>query len=128
MASPIPNYAALAPQVEKRYKALRFVGTVYKVLGIIVMVLTALISIGICGFSAISGSALDSLRNSIGQSTGVLGLFSGLLGGIISGLIILLYGALMGITTYAIGQFIYLFIDIEENTRITAELLQHRSG
>jgi hypothetical protein len=37
---------------------------------------------------------------------------------------ILLYGGITAITTYALGEGVYLFIGLEENTRVTAELLQ----
>ena len=48
------------PAMEKKFKALRFVGTVYKVLGIIAGVLTAIGAIGSCLFSILGGSLITS--------------------------------------------------------------------
>jgi hypothetical protein len=109
--------------MEKRYKALRFIGSVYKVIGIIVGVIAILGAIGFCALSAIGGSALSSLSSSYGGS-GAGGLFSGLLGGVLAGGIILLYGGITALTMYALGEGVYLFIGLEENTRGTLELLQ----
>ncbi|MGA2505470.1 MAG: hypothetical protein ABSG01_15420 [Anaerolineales bacterium] len=109
--------------MEKRYKALRFIGSVYKVIGIIIGVLTVIGALGFCVISAFGGTALSSLSRSYGSS-GAGGLFSGLLGGILVGGMILLYGGITAITTYALGEGVYLFIGLEENTRATAELLQ----
>jgi hypothetical protein len=132
MAYPTPSYAPPAPSPvvipEKRFKALRFFGSLYKVIGIIIGVISTLGAIGICGLSAISGSALDSLSNTFGQSSSGFGLFGGLLGGVISGVVILIYGGLAAITLYAMGELVYLFIGMEENTRATAAMLQQRGG
>jgi hypothetical protein len=114
--------------MEKRYKALRFIGTVYKVIGIIVGALAVLGAIGFCALSAIGGTALSSLGNSYGYSSGAGGLFSGLLGGVLVGGLMLLYGGITAITLYALGEGVYLFIGLEENTRATAALLQQRGG
>ncbi len=114
--------------MEKRFKVLRFIGSVYKIIGIIVGVITVLGAIGFCALSAIGGSALSSLGNSYGYSSGAGGLFSGLLGGVIIGGFILLYGGITAITLYALGEGVYLFIDLEENTRLTTEMLRQRGG
>jgi hypothetical protein len=119
--------------MEKRFKALRFVGSLYKVVGIISGAITAISAIGFCIFSILSGSLLDSVLNSVsssggGNSAGPAGLFSGILGGLIVGGIILVYGGIAAITLYAAGEGIYLFLAIEENTRTATSLLQQRSG
>jgi len=114
--------------MEKKFKALRFVATVYKVLGIIAGVLTILGSIGFCLFSILGGSLMNSMMNGLnnygGGSASPAGLFGGIVGGVIVGVLILLYGGIASISLYAIGEGIYLFIGIEENTRTTALLLQ----
>ena len=86
--------------------------------------------------SVLGGSLFDtvirSIINDYGGSnnypTGPAGLFSGILGGIIIGGIILLYGGFIAITSYAVGEGIYLAIGIEENTRATASLLQQQNS
>ena len=116
--------------MEKKFKALRFVGTVYKVIGIIAGVLTDISAIGFCLFSILGGSLINSVLNSVsnayggggGNPAGVLG---GILGGVVVGGLILLYGGIASVTLYAFGEGFYLLIGLEENTRTTALLLQH---
>ncbi len=117
--------------MEKKFKALRFVGTVYKVIGIIAGTLTAISALGFCVMSILGGSLMSSVFNSVnnyggGNSSGPAGFFGGILGGVIIGGIILLYGGITSITLYAFGEGIYLAIGIEENTRTTAFLLQQQ--
>jgi len=54
--------------MEKKYRALRFVGTVYKVFGIITGVLTAISAIGFCAMSILGGSLLNGVLTSINNS------------------------------------------------------------
>ncbi len=117
--------------MEKKFKALRFVGTVYKVVGIIGGVLTILGALGFCLFSILGGSLMTSILNSAsntygGGSSGPAGFLGGILGGVIMGGIILIYGGITSITLYAFGEGIYLLIALEENTRTTALLLQQQ--
>jgi hypothetical protein len=119
--------------MEKRFGALRFVGTIYKVLGIFIGILTFISAIGICVMSTLSGSILTLILNNVsnnyggGNSTGPVGLLGGILGGVIVGGIILINGGIIAITSFAAGEGIYLAIGIEENTRTTAFLLQQRN-
>jgi hypothetical protein len=117
--------------MEKKFKALRFIGTVYKVIGIIAGALTAISAIGFCLMSILGGSLFNAALNSVNQygyggsgSSGPAGVFGGILGGVIIGGLILLYGGITSITLYAFGEGIYLLIGLEENTRNTAFLLQ----
>jgi hypothetical protein len=117
--------------MEKKFKALRFVGTVYKVVGIITGVLTAIGAIGFCLFSILGGSLMNSFMNSASNyngsgSSGPAGIFGGILGGVIIGGVILLYGGIGSITLYAFGEGIYLLLALEENTRTTALMLQQK--
>jgi hypothetical protein len=52
----------------------------------------------------------------------------GPLGGILSGLVILITLGIAAITQYAIGEAIYLFLSIEENTRATAAFLARQNS
>lgn len=116
--------------MEKKFKALRFAATVYKVIGIIGGVITVISALGFCLFSILGGSLMNSIMNSAsnyyggGNSAGPAGFLGGILGGVIVGGIILLYGGLSSITLYAFGEGIYLLIALEENSRSTALLLQ----
>jgi hypothetical protein len=114
--------------MEKRYTALRTIGTVYKILGIISGVVTILAILGICATSILGGAALGELGNQFGGSYGMGGMFGGVLSGIIFGFLAILYGGGMSITLYAFGEGIYLLLALEENTRTTAETLTQQTG
>ena len=105
--------------MEKKFKILRFVGTVYKVFGIIVGVITILSVIGACLISVLGGTAMEDFQREFGgMSTGL-----GIVGGIVASFIIFLYGGGLAITLYALGEGVYLLLALEENTRRTAEAL-----
>jgi hypothetical protein len=112
--------------MEKRYMALRIIGNIYKILGILVLAITIIGVIGICGMSIIGGTVFDSFVSGYGNGSSSSGLISGIIGGLLSGLILLLYGGLTSITLYALGEGVYLLIAIEENTRKTSLLLEGR--
>ena len=103
--------------MEKRYRALRLVGTLYKILGAIVLVLAIIAAIGICLAGVLGGQALSEFSRDSGINGRYLGLYSGALGGIISGVFMLIGGGIGGLTLFATGEAIYLLMDIEENTR-----------
>lgn len=102
--------------MEKRYRALRIIGSFYKIVGAIVLVLTILGALGACGMSILGGSAMTDYSNQFGDMGG-MGLLGGVVGGVILGLTVLISGGVGGLTMYAVGEGIYLLIDIEENTR-----------
>ena len=109
--------------MEKKYKALRTIGTIYKVLGIIAGVLTILSIIGFCATSIFGGAMFDMMNTS---GYGVPGIFGGALGGVILSLGALIYGGGASVTLYALGEGVYLLIELEENTRATAVLLKKK--
>lgn len=110
--------------MEKRYKALRAIGSIYKTVGIIIGAVTVLLTIGICLFSLLGGAALDSAMSYYGSSSG--GFFSGLVAGVLIGIINLVYGGLGALLIYGAGEMIYVFISIEENTRKTTALFEQQ--
>lgn len=114
--------------MEKRYAGLRLAGTVFKVLGIIVGVITILGALGICLTSILGGAAMDSLAGGLGGDTGVMGSVGGVVGGVIGGLVALIYGGAMGLGLYASGEMMQLLVAMEENTRATAMMLQTREA
>lgn len=113
--------------MEKKYKALRTIGTIYKVLGIIAGVLTVLAMVAFCATSIFGGAAFDML-NSGRDGMGMGGVFGGVFGGIALALGALIYGGGAAITLYAFGEGVYLLIDLEENTRSTNLLLRKQIG
>ena len=54
------------------------------------------------------------------------GAFGGLVGGLVGGLIMLVYGVFVAIFLYAYAEWMYVFMDIEEDTRMTNEMLLER--
>jgi hypothetical protein len=109
--------------MKKKYAALRTIGTIYKIIGIVIAIITVLGSIGICIMGFASGSLLQSAASSLGSNSGGLGGTEAGIAGIFAALWTLVAGAISAVTMYALGEGVYLLLDLEENTRKTAELL-----
>jgi hypothetical protein len=105
--------------MEKRYSVLRFIGNIYKLLGVIVLILAVLGSLGACAGVMLGGTAF---RESATQ-TGIP-LLGSFVGGIIIAVIVLLEGVVVGLSLFAAGDFISLLLSVEENTRATAAHLR----
>lgn len=114
--------------MEKKYQALRIIGTIYKVFGIMSGVITILITLSLCATSVLGGAAMDTLGSAFGEDTSFAGLFSGLLGGLLLSVVAIIYGGGLAVTLYAAGEGVYLLLALEENTRTTAMLLQQQSN
>jgi zinc ribbon protein len=102
-----------APAGNSKYKHLRTIANIYKIGAFVlggIMVIAALVVM-------IGGAA---------SSTTSLGGPSALAGGFIGGLIMLIYAGVVFIGCYGLGELILLFLDVEENTRKTAELLSKK--
>ena len=115
--------------MDKHYPVLRIVGTIYKVVGIIIAVVTLLSALGFCGMSVLGSSIMGSALNNLPGNTQGLGQGFGLLGGVVGGvlgsLVMILLGGIYAVTVYALGEAVYLLIALEENTRHTAVLPLH---
>lgn len=103
--------------MQRRYGVLRLIGTIFKILGILVGLATLIGAIGFCALGAMGSSALNQLNQSQFQAPG-------LIGSVASGIAVLIVGAIYTLTLYAIGDGISLLLALEENTRLTATLLQ----
>lgn len=105
-----------------RYRALRIVATVYRVLGWIVIVVGVLSS---CGFAALAIATPTLFGGAMGYGYAPR---AGIAGGVVGAIIMLVMGlimtALYGITLLAIAEGIQVFLDIEENTREMAKRLR----
>lgn len=107
--------------MEKRFRSLRIIGTVFKILAWATLVLGVLGGIIlIIGGLATGFSGSSALGNDASGLGLVAGLFTGLLGGVTT-VICSLLGFLC---LYAYGDAIYLALAIEENTRETAYYLK----
>lgn len=105
--------------MEKRHGTLRFVANAYKFVGILLFGFTILSSVGALGISILGGGALASELGAGGGSLALIGIFYSVVG--------FIYGSLLSLGIYMIGAAIMVFLDIEENTRLTSLLLNRLS-
>ena len=109
-----------------RYRALRIVATIYRILGWIVIVIGVLSS---CGFAAFAITAPEWFTGApMGYGYSRMGTTAGVVGAIIALVIGLAMTALYGVTLLALGEVIHLFLDIEENTREIAGRIRELPG
>ncbi len=112
--------------MQKRFRALRVIGTIFKVLAWIDLGLGILGAIGVLVLSVLGGM---QAWGAFGEREGVLqGLAAGGLLGLGFALGILLLTLFYFLTLYATGEAIYLALAIEENTREAALLLREMRG
>ncbi|GEM_PF-1209244 len=102
----------------KKYKALRLIAVIYKVLAFVVSGLYLLMAV-VSLFFAMAGAS--SARREFGELGAVFGLY-----GIFGTIFWLFSAAFAFLFFYAIAEAIYVVIDIEENTRVTNKLLLDR--
>jgi len=116
-----PSYGSFSPPSpnfgtgtgEKKYKALRTIANIYKIMAFVVGGLLAI-------------AALITMASGAASSTSSFGGPTALFGGFLFGVIMLVYAGFAFVFLYGMGEFIYLFLDIEENTRKTSEMLSRR--
>ncbi|HOG46735.1 MAG TPA: hypothetical protein PLJ35_08505 [Anaerolineae bacterium] len=110
--------------MEKRFRSLRFISTVLKVLAWITLVGGILIGV-IVFIAGLAGGLAGGQSLPAGSSAAaLLGLFSGAIGGIVGGFGMVFFAFLYFIFLYAAGDAIYLALSIEENTRKTVYLME----
>lgn len=114
MHAPSPWGPSAPPTVERKYKVLRLIAVLMKILAVVGGAL--LIIAGL--FMLIAGAASTS-RTTAPFETGPTAFF----GGVVGGLIMIVYGVFVFIFLYAYAEWMYVFMDIEENTRVTNEVL-----
>lgn len=100
--------------MEKRYTALRVYATICKILGVLVALLTVLgiilLVVAATGFSSrLAMYGLNSMELVV-----------------LSAVFLLIGGGMWALGLFALGEFIALFINIEENTRYSAILMRDR--
>lgn len=83
--------------MERKYRALRIIGAVYKILGGLAGILTALLVLTICASSLLGGAALSGLERELGGGGGT-GFVGGTLGGLVAVLVTILYGGGLAVT------------------------------
>jgi hypothetical protein len=108
--------------MEKRYKVLRFVATLWKILAWIALALGVLGSLGAL-LGGILGGLGPQFWRDLGLNPAIFG-SGGVIIGIIGFLIGLIMTALQFLVLYATGEIFSVLIAIEENTRATKLTLQ----
>lgn len=102
--------------MDKRFTALRVIGTVFKILAWISLVLGLVTAVGVL----ILGFTLSGQEGLLGLNLG-----SPLAG--VAMFVVLIIIAVFGfLSLYAFGESVYLFLSIEENTRRAAFLIQQQ--
>lgn len=102
--------------MEKRYRALRIIATIFRIFGVMVGVITILGSLLVL-FSGDSYIVFGGISREAATIGRVFMALASLVGGVLSAVVV-----------YSVGELIYLFINIEENTRFTALMLRERPG
>lgn len=112
--------------MKRKYGALRTISTIYKILAGLAAIITVLLIIASCLSSFFGGMFANQLLESFGRGDGGGGGFNaaGLIFGAIISFIVLLYGGVITVSLYAMGEMVDLLIALEENTRLTANMLQ----
>lgn len=108
--------------MEKRYKVLRFVATLWKILAWVALVLGVLSAFGVLLGGVLGGMGPQFWRE-LGLNPMVFG-GGGVLVGIIGFLVGLIITAFQFLVLYATGEIFSVLIAIEENTRATRLHLQ----
>ena len=107
--------------MEKRFKILRFVATVYKILAWLMLVTGVLSSIGVLVGSLVGATLIPAEYSRQMPVSGVMWGVMAFVAGLIA---TLLYFVMF----YALGEMISLFLAIEENTRETTLWLRHQNA
>lgn len=102
--------------MDRRFTALRVIGTVFKILAWITLILGLLGAIGML----IVGFTLSGPEGPLGLNVG------GPLAGIAMFFVVLIIAILSFLSLYAVGESVYLLLSIEENTRRSAYILQQQ--
>lgn len=105
------------PTVQKKYKVLRLIAVLIKVFAFIAAAILI-----IAGLAMLVAGAASSSRGTTFGDAGPGALF----GGVVGGLIMLVYAVFVFVFLYAYSEWMYVFMDIEENTRVTNEMLSGR--
>jgi uncharacterized membrane protein len=106
----------------QRFRSLRTISTVFKILALAVGLIAFVVAIAIC-LAGVAGSAETSEPTGYGLVVR-FGLIGGALGGLLFGAIVVVGGAGLAAALYAFGDLILLQIAIEENSRATLRLLE----
>jgi len=111
--------------MERRYRALRTIATIFKVVGWMVLVLGILSACGTSGLILVGGASVPGMMD-LGGGAGQGGLVWGFVGAVVMFLVMMVTVGLYALILIATAEGIYVFLDIEENTREMARRLAQR--
>jgi hypothetical protein len=106
--------------MEKKYRGLRIIGLLLKIIGVFELV------VGVAGLFMLPLVLSDSKGISPELGAYNISPFSSLVMGIISGFLVFLIGLVCGLLTFSAGELFNVVIAIEENTRASMLLLQEQ--
>jgi hypothetical protein len=111
----------MSQYLERRFTALRVIGTLFKVLAWITLIVGILAAVGILVVSLAGTGAWGSWLPGWDLGPGSM------LVAVISGVVVLIVFLVYFLLLYAVGDTIYLFLAIEDSTRHTAYLLTQQA-
>nr|HID12701.1 hypothetical protein [Anaerolineae bacterium] len=111
--------------MDKKFTVLRIIGTIWKILAWIALIVGILSSIGILLTSVLGGEMLRQFGQRPGLMPWTPWAF-GLAGGVVMFIVSLVATVIYFLMLYAVGELIYLLLAIEENTRLAAQWIQAR--
>ena len=106
--------------MEKKFKILRIVAFIWKIVAWVILVISALGGCGSLVMTLMAGNQLSRQTNALG-----LGMLGGTVGGITIAVVATLVGLFYFISLYAVAEMIDVALALEENTRATAEQLKN---
>jgi len=103
--------------VPQRFGVLRLIGTLLKVMAWIVLVSSILLALT----AGLAGPIASQFLGDVGLQSDLLPLGSA--GGLVIGVLLMIVGIVFFLSLYAAGENVFLWLAIEENTRMSAALL-----
>jgi hypothetical protein len=105
--------------MEKKFRVLRVVASIWKIVAWLVLVLSVLGGCGAFATALMAGSQVSRSSSTFG-----MGMLGGTLGGVVMAIGAILLGVFYFISLYAVAELIDVVLALEENTRATVELLK----
>jgi hypothetical protein len=112
--------------MEKRFGVLRIIGTLWKILAWIELIVGTLSAFGVL-LMGILGSG-SFLLQFLGERANVIPGAMGLVSSIVAFIALLVGTIVYFLVLYAVGELIFLMLAIEENTRETRRWLEQAGG
>ena len=106
--------------MEKKFRILRIVAFLWKIVAWIILVLSVLGGCGTLVMLVTAGNQLSRQSSVFG-----LGILGGAVGGIVIAVVAILGGLFYFISLYAVAEMIDVMLALEEHTRATAEQLKN---